>query len=130
MLSSIGIFTAGTIICCVTNNYAVFIVGRSVQGIGGGGSFALVSVILADIIPLRQRAQYQAITSLAWSFAVITGGLVPYLPPLSLSIILSMRNSKHTSNNQQVLSSVDFFLNTQHGDGVSTSTSPSAHSNL
>ncbi|PMD31069.1 MFS general substrate transporter [Hyaloscypha variabilis F] len=76
MLSSIGIFTAGTVICCVTNNYAVFIVGRSVQGIGGGGSFALVSVILADIIPLRQRAQYQAVTSLAWSFAAITGPLI------------------------------------------------------
>jgi MFS family permease len=76
LLSSIGIFTIGTIICCVTNNFAVFITGRSIQGVGGGGSFALVSVILADIIPLRQRAQYQAITSLAWSFAVITGGLL------------------------------------------------------
>ncbi len=81
MLSSIGIFTTGTVICCVTDNYAVFIVGRSVQGIGGGGSFALVSVILADIIPLRQRAQYQAVTSLAWSFAAITGA-VPPLPAL------------------------------------------------
>ena len=76
LLSNIGIFTAGTIICCVTNDFAVFIMGRSIQGVGGGGSFALVSVILADIIPLRQRAQYQAITSLAWSFAVITGGLL------------------------------------------------------
>lgn len=75
LLSNIGIFTIGTIICCVTNNFAVFITGRSIQGVGGGGSFALVSVILADIIPLRQRAQYQAITSLAWSFSVITGML-------------------------------------------------------
>jgi predicted MFS family arabinose efflux permease len=75
LLSNIAIFAFGTVMCCVTDDFAVFIAGRSIQGIGGGGSFALVSVILADIIPLRQRAQYQAITSSAWSFAVITGML-------------------------------------------------------
>jgi predicted MFS family arabinose efflux permease len=83
LLSSIAIFAIGTILCCVTNSFAVFITGRCVQGIGGGGAFALVSVILADIIPLRQRAQYQAITSLAWSFAVITG-----VPSSSFSPVL------------------------------------------
>jgi predicted MFS family arabinose efflux permease len=85
LLSNIGIFAIGAVICCVTDDFAVFITGRSIQGIGGGGSFALASVILADIIPLRQLAQYQAITSLAWSFAVITG-----MPTLLLLLPFSL----------------------------------------
>jgi MFS family permease len=141
LLSSIGIFTIGTILCCVTDDFVVFITGRCIQGTGGGGSFALVSVILADIIPLRQRAQYQAITSLAWSFAVITG------MPVSLSLLpFQNLSSKHNcspsyflpccffgsnlklenSDTQQALSLADCFLNTQHGDGAFISTSPSA----
>jgi hypothetical protein len=53
----------------------------------------LVSVILADIIPLRQRAQYQAITSLAWSFSVITGMLSLILATHRLIFLLVVISS-------------------------------------
>jgi len=36
-------------------NIGVLILGRAIQGIGGGGVSVLVNIIIADIIPLRKR---------------------------------------------------------------------------
>lgn len=76
LLSSITLFTVGTIMCCVAHNFRLLLSGRSVQGFGGGGSLVLVQVIITDIIPLRQRPAYQSLTSVAWAVATITGPLI------------------------------------------------------
>jgi MFS family permease len=50
--------------------------GRCVQGIGGGGIITLSQVILADIIPLRQRPKYFSIVLGAWALGSVMGPLV------------------------------------------------------
>lgn len=50
--------------------------GRSVQGIGGGGILSLNLVILTDVVPLRQRPAYLAITQGAWAIGTIIGPLI------------------------------------------------------
>ena len=47
--------------------------GRSIQGIGGGGTLALGLVIITDIVPLRQRPKYYGIIQLAWAIGTVSG---------------------------------------------------------
>jgi MFS family permease len=61
LLTSLALFTVGTVLCCVAEDLSVLLVGRSVQGIGGGGIIILGLVIFTDIVPLRHRSKYYGI---------------------------------------------------------------------
>ncbi|KNG90598.1 hypothetical protein ANOM_001292 [Aspergillus nomiae NRRL 13137] len=50
---SLVLFTAGTLICCLSHGMTQLLVGRTVQGVGGAGILCLTFVITTDIIPLR-----------------------------------------------------------------------------
>lgn len=52
------------------------LVGRSIQGIGGGGIITLSQVIFCDIVPLRLRPKYFAMVLLSWSIGTIIGPVV------------------------------------------------------
>lgn len=69
-------FTIGTIVCCLSQNFTHLLIGRSVQGIGGGGCIPLAHVIITDIIPLRHRPTYLIFPSISWAVASITGPLI------------------------------------------------------
>ncbi|PGH04888.1 hypothetical protein AJ80_08437 [Polytolypa hystricis UAMH7299] len=76
MIVSVTLFTAGTLIGCLAQNFPTLLAGRSVQGIGSGGIYVLGYVILSDIVPLRQRAGFIAIIQIAWAVGTILGPLV------------------------------------------------------
>jgi MFS family permease len=61
LLFCLALFTTGSVICCTAHSITVLLVGRSVQGIGGGGVFILTLVIMTDIVPLRYRPKYLGI---------------------------------------------------------------------
>jgi MFS family permease len=61
LVTSLGVFAIGTIICCLSHSLTVLLVGRSIQGIGGGGIIILGLVIFTDIVPLRYRSKYYGI---------------------------------------------------------------------
>lgn len=67
LLISLFFFTLGTILCAVANDFTVMLVGRSIQGIGGGGIITMSQVIFCDIVPLRQRPKYFALVLGSWS---------------------------------------------------------------
>jgi MFS family permease len=46
-------------------------VGRSIQGIGGGGIITLGQVIFSDIVPLRQRPKYFTFVLGAWAIGML-----------------------------------------------------------
>lgn len=76
LLFSLVFFTAGTIFCSVANDFTILLVGRSIQGIGGGGIITLSQVIFCDIVPLRLRPKYFAIVLGAWAVGTIIGPVV------------------------------------------------------
>ena len=57
----LGLFTGGTILCCLANNFCLLLTGRCVQGVGGGGIIILNLVIFTDMVPLRYRSKYYGI---------------------------------------------------------------------
>lgn len=69
-------FTIGSLICCLSNGFTLLLLGRSIQGIGGGGIMALNNVIISDIIPLRYRPIYIAVPQIAWALGTIIGPFV------------------------------------------------------
>lgn len=58
LFTSVSMFAVGTILCATAHSIGVLLVGRCLQGIGGGGIIILSLVIFSDIVPLRFRPQY------------------------------------------------------------------------
>ncbi len=52
---ALSLFTLGAIIAALANDFTLLLVGRSIQGIGGGGLMALTYVIVTDMVTLRDR---------------------------------------------------------------------------
>jgi MFS family permease len=74
--AAIVIFLAGSVISAVAPSMLVLIVGRAVQGIGGGGLFALAQTVIGDLVPPRERARYASWISATWATASIAGPLL------------------------------------------------------
>ncbi|KAL5392877.1 hypothetical protein DPSP01_000572 [Paraphaeosphaeria sporulosa] len=73
LFSSLLLFTIGTVLCCLAENFRTLLAGRSIQGVGGGGALSLVLVIMTDIVPLRQRPKYYSLIQLAWAVGLLSG---------------------------------------------------------
>ncbi|EJU01314.1 Mfs1.1 [Dacryopinax primogenitus] len=72
----IALFAVGSAVTGAAKNMQTMITGRTIQGLGAGGMLALVDIIIADLVPLRQRGLYEALLSGIWAVASAAG------PPL------------------------------------------------
>src|SRR6478735_355546 len=57
--AAIVVFLIGSVICAMSPNIEVMILGRAIQGVGGGGLMSLALAVIGDIIPPRERGKYQ-----------------------------------------------------------------------
>jgi MFS family permease len=73
---SLAFFLAGSIIPAVANSFTVVLVGRSIQGIGGGGIIALTEMVVVDTVPLRERGKWFSFFGAMWSLGTVAGPLV------------------------------------------------------
>ncbi|MES0095879.1 MDR family MFS transporter [Mesorhizobium sp. M0019] len=74
--AAILIFLAGSLVGATAPNMLVLVVGRAIQGAGGGGLFALTQTVIGDLVPPRERARYAAWISGTWAVASIAGPLL------------------------------------------------------
>ena len=70
------IFLAGSLVSAMAPNMLVLIIGRAVQGLGGGGLFTLTQTVIGDLVPPFERARYAAWISGTWAVASIAGPLL------------------------------------------------------
>jgi EmrB/QacA subfamily drug resistance transporter len=73
---SLGIFLFGSVVCALSPNMAAIIIGRAVQGLGGGGLLALSQTVVADIAAPRERAKYVIYFSLVWATSSVAGPII------------------------------------------------------
>lgn len=66
-------FLIGSLACALADSMLTLILARCLQGIGGGGIFAMTQTIIGDIVPVRERPQYQVYTSTVWLLANMLG---------------------------------------------------------
>lgn len=76
LVPSILFFTAGSVACALAHNFAVLLLGRVIQGVGGAGIITLSQLIFADLVPLRQRPTYFSMVLGAWALGSLLGPLV------------------------------------------------------
>lgn len=74
--AAILIFLAGSLVSALAPNMFVLVIGRAIQGAGGGGLFALAQIVIGDLVPPRERARYAAWISGTWAVASIAGPLL------------------------------------------------------
>jgi MFS family permease len=60
-LASIALFTIGSAICGAAKNMGMLIGARTIQGLGGGGIMSLTTIIIGDMVPLRERGLYAGV---------------------------------------------------------------------
>jgi EmrB/QacA subfamily drug resistance transporter len=73
---AIGIFVAGSVISALAPSMLMLVIGRALQGIGGGGLGALAMTVIGDVVAPRERGQYQGYISGMWGIASIAGPVV------------------------------------------------------
>lgn len=73
---SLAFFLAGSIVAAVANNFTVILVGRSIQGVGGGGIIVMTEVVITDLVPLRQRGNWMSALGSMWAVGTVVGPLL------------------------------------------------------
>lgn len=74
LLTAVGVFWVGSLLCGVSVSMGMLIAGRAIQGIGGGGSLILVNICISDLFSVRRRGVYLGFVGLVWALA---GGFGP-----------------------------------------------------
>ncbi len=73
MLAAIGLFIAGSAMCGAAPDMTTLILGRGLQGIGGGGILPLCQAVIADVVAPRERGRYQAYMGVVWVTSGVGG---------------------------------------------------------
>lgn len=73
-LFSIGLFVMASVAAGISPSMGFLIAARVFQGVGAGGVFALVYVVLSDVsLPGRQRAKTLSLASSVWGISSVIG---------------------------------------------------------
>jgi MFS family permease len=76
MLIAIGIYAGGSLACALASSMLTLIMGRALQGLGGGGLMPLVQTIIGDVASPRDRPRYQAYTSSIFIVSTVGGPIL------------------------------------------------------
>ena len=72
-LFSIGLFMLASVAAGASPSMGALVAARVFQGLGAGGVFALVYVVLSDVSPPGQRAKTLSLASSIWGIASVIG---------------------------------------------------------
>lgn len=75
-LLAVLLFLVGSAVSGSALNLGTLIAGRAIQGIGGGGVNVLIEIIVADLVPLRERPKFISYIFIGYTVAVILGPVI------------------------------------------------------
>ena len=59
VLVSVAIFIGASVLCALSRTLPELVAARVLQGVGGGGLRSMALVVIADLVPPRERGRYQ-----------------------------------------------------------------------
>ncbi|MEU6371527.1 MDR family MFS transporter [Streptomyces sp. NPDC046909] len=74
--TALVIFVTGSVLAGLSHGTALLIAMRAVQGIGTGGMVALSQIVLASMIPPRERGRYNGYLGAVFAVATVAGPLI------------------------------------------------------
>lgn len=75
-IGALSVFVLGSIVGGAAQDMTWLIIGRTVQGIGGGGLMILSQAIIADVVPVRERSKYMGVMGAVFGISSIAGPLL------------------------------------------------------
>jgi EmrB/QacA subfamily drug resistance transporter len=75
-IAAISLFIVGSIVGGMAGDMTQLIVGRAIQGLGGGGLMILAQAIIADVVPARERGRYMGIMGGVFALSSVAGPLL------------------------------------------------------
>ncbi|MGV8857646.1 MDR family MFS transporter [Rhodoglobus sp.] len=75
-IGAISIFMIGSVVGGLAPDMTWLIIGRAVQGLGGGGLMILSQAIIADVVPARERGRYMGAIGGVFALASVAGPLL------------------------------------------------------
>ncbi|MGW0036797.1 MDR family MFS transporter [Gordonia sp. NPDC003376] len=76
LIAAILLFVAGSVIGALAGTFNWLIVGRAIQGLGGGGLMILSQAAIADVVPARERGKYMGIMGAVFAVSSVAGPLL------------------------------------------------------
>lgn len=73
LLFAYTVFGLGCLWCGLARNMNELIAARAFAGIGGGGMTTVVSIMMSDIVPLRERGTWQGLINIIYSLGAGCG---------------------------------------------------------
>ena len=113
MLTALGIFIVGSVLCALAPNIVSLTAARVLQGFGGGGLMTLSQALVGETIPPRERGRYQGylagVSVASSTFGPVAGGYLTQafgwrsiflvnVPLGFVAIFLVMRLAKHPAD--------------------------------
>jgi len=75
-IGALALFLGGSVLGGLAGTMPWLIAARAVQGLGGGGLMILAQAIVADVVPLRERARYMGIIGAVFTLSSVVGPLL------------------------------------------------------
>lgn len=69
LVSAVVFFLGGSVFAALSNSMLLLVIGRGIQGVGGGGVQAVAEIIMSDLTTLRERGLYVGLISLVFAVA-------------------------------------------------------------
>lgn len=68
LLFGYAVFGLGCLFCGLARNMNELLAARALAGVGGGGMTTVVSIMMSDIVPLRERGTWQGYINVIYAF--------------------------------------------------------------
>ncbi|KAF1940492.1 MFS general substrate transporter [Clathrospora elynae] len=128
LLSAYLIFGVGSTFCGLARNMRELIVARAFAGVGGGGMSVIVSILLSDVVGLRERGAWQGYVNvvyatgaaagapigglladnIGWRWAFLVQGPMCALAFIAVALVLDLPEQDH-SHWKEKIKKIDFL---------------------
>jgi MFS family permease len=83
-LLSVSLFALGSLLIALSPNFATLLVGRAIQGIGGGGIIPTASAVIGDALPPKDRGRALGLIGATYGMAFVLG------PPMASTVMVAL----------------------------------------